>query len=93
VVKRQEDSPEPFKKAKGLLTVYILLLTAIGGTAKVLTSLRQIFAPTDVQVAAAEIIGAVFWGDEATVSRNVRSPLAGGDTVKVLITRGQASNP
>ena len=32
-------------------------------------------------------MGAVFWGEEATVSRNVRTPLAAGETVKVLITR------
>jgi hypothetical protein len=48
-----------------------------------------IFTPTDVQVATAEIIAAVFWGDEVTVSRDVPSPLAMGETVKVLSTRRQ----
>ena len=48
-----------------------------------------IFTPADVQMAAAEIMGAVFWGDDVTVSRNVPSPLAAGETVKVLSMRRQ----
>ena len=50
-----------------------------------------ILTPADVQVAAAEIIAAVFWGDELTVERNVPSPLAAGETVKVLSTPRQAT--
>lgn len=52
ITKWKEASPEPFNKAKSLLTVYILLLTAAGGTAKLLTSIRPYvpLLPDDSQI-------------------------------------------
>jgi lysylphosphatidylglycerol synthetase-like protein (DUF2156 family) len=50
-----------------------------------------IFTPANVQLGAAEILGTVFWADAAAVHRNVRTPLAAGESVKILITAREGS--
>jgi hypothetical protein len=49
-----------------------------------------VFTAADVQVAAAEIIGTVFWGDDAVVSRNVHDGRAAG-TAKLRVQRLDAA--
>ena len=43
------------------------------------------FAPDEVQDAVAEIVGTLFWGDDAFVDRNVSSPAAANGKMRVLV--------
>jgi len=47
------------------------------------------FGRLDVQDAAAEIIGRLFWGDDAVVGRNVRSQLAAHGRMRILVHGAQ----
>jgi hypothetical protein len=65
--------------------------SAIGIAAGVCPFSIAMFTPPDVQLAVAEILGTIFWGDAAIALRDVRTPLAAGESVKILITAREGS--